>query len=262
MNTSYFVHLIADYGVGDPAFGEVIQKLKMLDSSIEVYPTSIPSFATITTGFWISQYALYNTFKKLVIYSNTAPRKDKKHPRIDNSGEGLVYALLKNGVAVIAVNAGYNLSFIKNEIKDFRKINVASSGSQFRSRDFYPKAVVKILHKDSKILGQPLDISIIPDIPEYRIASIDGYGNIKTTIRRDKIKFSEGTKIKVKIGNFMHVAYFANGNFSVSEGELAVAKGSSGGKNGFLEIFLRGGSAWMLFEKPKVEDQIYFEQIK
>lgn len=258
--SSHFVHLIADYGVGDPSFGEVIQKLKMLSPELEVYPTSVPAFSTLNTGFWIAQYALHRTFDNLAIYSNTAPRKDKKQPREKNEGEGLVYAKLKNGVPVIAVNAGYCMSFIKNEIADFRKVNVANKGSQFRSRDFYPDAVVKILNNDPKILGEKLDIKSIPDVPINHIASIDGYGNIKTSTRRSQVTFEEAQKLKVKIDSQTHVAYFADGNFSVTEGELAFAAGSSGGDDPFIELFLRGGSAWELFDKPKIESEISFDQ--
>lgn len=257
----HFVHLIADYGVGDPAFGEVIQKLKMLAPDLDVYPTSVPPFSTLNTGFWIAQYALHNTFDGLAIYSNTAPRKDKKEAREKNEGEGLVYAKLKNGIVVVAVNAGYCMSFIKKDIVDFRKVNVANKGSQFRSRDFYPDAVVKILNNDPKILGEKLDVKSIPSVPAYLIASIDGYGNMKTSTRRSQVKFKEGERLKVRIDNETHVAYFADGNFSVTEGELAFAAGSSGGDSDpFIELFLRGGSAWELFNKPKIESEISFDE--
>lgn len=256
MKTSYFIHLIADYGVGDPAFGEVIQKLLMLDSNLRVYPTSVPAFSTIATGFWIAQYGLYNPFNSLAIYSNTAPRKDKKEARENNAGEGLVYIKLTNNIPIVAVHAGYNLSFVKNHIKVFRRVNVSNSGSQFRSRDFYPEAVVKILNNNEDILGDDLDKNIIPDIPLQKIASIDGYGNIKTTIRIHDVNFSIGSKINVKIGKISHEAYFTNGSFSVPEGTLSISKGSTGGENGFLELFLRGGSAYSLFGRPQVEDDV------
>ncbi len=259
MNTTYFIHLVADYGVGDPSFGEVIQKLKMLDRSLQVYPTSVPALSTIATGFWIAQYALYNTFEGLAVYSNTAPRKDIKHARDNNHGEILVYAKLKNEVPIIAVNAGFNLSFIKTEIVEFNEVNVLNKGSQFRSRDFYPEAVIKILNGKSGILAEDIDINSIPDIPKNRISWVDGFGNIKTTIRRSQVSYKQGEKIKIKIGNISKTAYFVDGIFSVAEGELSFAKGSTGGTDGFMEIFLRGDSAWELFGKAKVEAEIKFE---
>jgi len=100
-----FLHLIADYGTGDPAFGEVIHRFKAIDDSIDVHPTAVPAFSSIATGFWIAQYGLYNpAFKDLAIYANTAPRKDDTDPQHDNRGEELVHSELDNGVPVIAVN--------------------------------------------------------------------------------------------------------------------------------------------------------------
>jgi hypothetical protein len=233
----------------------------MLSQDLDIYPTSVPPFATLATGFWIAQYALHNTFGGLAIYSNTAPRKDKKEAREKNEGEGLIYAKLKNGIVIIAVNAGYNMSFVKHEIVDFRKVNVENRGSQFRSRDFYPNAVVRILENNPKILGEKLDPKSIPDVPSYRIASIDGYGNMKTSTKRSQVTFKEGERLKVRIDNETHVAYFADGNFSVTEGELAFAAGSSGDSDDpFIELFLRGGSAWELFKRPKIESEISFDE--
>ncbi len=47
----HFIQLVADYGVGDPAFSEVIQRLKSHLPIVEVNPTSVPAFSTLATGF-------------------------------------------------------------------------------------------------------------------------------------------------------------------------------------------------------------------
>ena len=255
-----FIHLIADYGVGDPAFGEVIQRLKSLQSDLEIYPTSVPAFSTLNTGFWIYQYGLNQHPKNMLIYANTAPRKDKKQKRDSNEGEKLMYALLDNSVKVVAVNAGYAFSFVKPHIKDFRFVNITNKGSQFRSRDFFPKAVVGIINDDPDILGKPFDIENIPDVPLNHIAHIDGYGNLKTTIRFNQVKdkFQLGQKIKIQINATILTAIFTDGSFSVQDGELAFAPGSSGFNNPFMEIFLRGGNAFLAFRKPVIESQIKF----
>ncbi len=257
-NHNYFIHLIADYGVGDPAFGEVIQKLKKLNRNLEIYPTSVPPFSTLATGFWTGQYALYNTFPNLAIFANCAPRRDKKEKRFGNAGEKLVYVKLNNQVLVITVNSGYNLSFVKESIADFRLIKVANQGSQFRSRDFYPDVLVKLLVGDQSVLGPQLDRQKIPTIPPNRIAFIDGYGNIKTTIRRSEVDFQNGQLVEISIAQVKKQAYFVEANFAVLEGQLAFGKGSSGGEDGFLELFLRGGNAWLAFNQPKVETEITF----
>jgi len=250
-----FIHLIADYGVGDPAFTEVIQKLYFLKKEIMVFPTSVPAFSTIATGFWTYQLALVNPLDNMVIYSNTAPRKDSKEKRDKNEGEGLVLAVLSNGIRVVGVNAGYCFSFIKPFIKSFHKINVENKGSQFRSRDFYPQAVIKIIMNDKNYIGSRLNKEDIPDVKGCRIAWIDGYGNIKTTVRASEISFSAGQAVLVTINGIKRTAYFTDGTFSVREGELAFAPGSTGGNDRYMEIFLRGLSASKEFGKPRVEQE-------
>jgi S-adenosylmethionine hydrolase len=263
MENFHFIHLIADYGIGDPSFGEVIQKLHNLDPNAQIVPTSVPSFSTIATGFWTLQYALVNPFPGMMIYTNTAPRKDNKGSRIENEGEHLAYALLTNGVKVVGVNAGHSFTFIKSHIRELYSVKVANRGSQFRSRDFYPEAVIGIMNNEIKFIGDKLDSERLYDIPKRRIAWIDGYGNMKTTVRKSEMRsFSSGQPILITIGSMKRTAWYSNGTFSVMEGELAFAPGSSGGKDPFMELFLRGLSAWKEMGKPAIEEEFAIEPME
>lgn len=253
MENPVFIQLIADYGVGDPAFAEVIQKLTLLDPSVHVHPTSVYSFSTLATGFWTAQLATVNPVPGMIIYSNTAPRKDKKESRQGNEGEKLIYAILDNDIRIIGVNAGYCFSFIKTRIESCNIVNVANKGSQFRSRDFYPEAVIGLARGDTQYIGARLDPSGIIDIPPYRVAWIDGYGNMKTTVRKSQVSYEPGQPLTVTFNGNKRTAFFSDGTFTVREGELAFAPGSSGGDDKFMEIFLRGFSAWKEFGKPKLE---------
>lgn len=255
MESQVFFHLIADYGHGDPAFGEVIQRLHSLLPQAYIYPTSVPAFDTLATGFWIYQYALGDHPSPMLIYSNTAPRKDKKEARKLNEGEGFLYAKLDNGVDVFAVNAGYCFSFLKPHIQEFKQVEVAVHGSQFRSRDFFPQAIINFL-QGKKALGKDADLKLIPAVPDRRIAWIDGYGNLKTTLRASRLKLKAGSKLKIKINGVVRTALVTGGIFSVAEGELAFSPGSSGHTDRFYEIILRGGSAAGLFDNPKTSTSI------
>jgi S-adenosylmethionine hydrolase len=250
-----FIHLIADYGVGDGAFSEVIQKLRLLIPDCQVVPTSVPKFSTLATGFWTYQLSTVNPVPSMVIYTNTAPRKDRKTGRQENEGERLLYAKLNNGAEIVGVNAGFCFSFVKPVIAEFREISVANKGSQFRSRDFYPDAVADVALGTRKLLGDPLDLSVIPDPPDDRIAWIDGYGNLKTSMRASSVHFKAGQPVLISLNGVIRTAYYTAGTFSVHEGELAFAPGSSGGEDRFMEIFLRGLSAYYEFGKPDPEAQ-------
>lgn len=261
MSDTLFVQLIADYGVGDPAFGEVVQKLVLLEPNSFVHCTSVPMFSTIATGFWTYQYSLLNASPNMIIYTNTAPRKDKKEQREQNEGEVLVYAKLKNGVQIVGVNAGYCFSFVKSEIETLHVAKVVSKGSQFRSRDFFPEAVVGIARGHEEFIGETLPIENIPEIPERRIGWIDGYGNMKTTSRASQFNYQPGQPLTITLKGIRRTAFFTDGSFSVREGELAFSPGSSGGSDPFMEIFLRGLSAWQEFGKPKIEREFTIEPV-
>ena len=247
--------IVSDYGVGDPAFAEVSVRLYSLTEGLTILPISTPPFSTINTGFWISQIALADHVENTYIYSNTAPRKEKKSAQKNNSGEKLMYAKLKNGFEIMAVNSGYCFSFVKDHIEEFRFVKVSNEGSQFRSRDNYPQMVAKMINGDESFKGEKGSVDTIPDVPKNRVASIDGYGNIKTTTRLSEVNLKPGQKVLISLGGDKLQATFSDGVFNIEEGETAFAPGSSGYEDKFMEVFVRGGSAFMLFRTPKVEDE-------
>lgn len=257
------ISLIADYGTGDPAFTEVTQRLLMTLPLSQIHLLSVPPFSTLATGFWIAQLGLNPGPEERLIYHNCAPRKDDPQARRDNEGEGLTYALLPNNVKVVGVFAGYTLSFIKYHAELLRRVNVSRAGSQFRSRDVFPTAATAIASGDFSLLGEELSVEEIPDPPSDRIAWIDGYGNIKTTIPDHSVNLEPQTKCVIRIGNVVSDAIYSDGSFQVAEGTLAFAPGSAGwvGTNGerirWMELFLRGGSAWERFGKPRVDQVVY-----
>ena len=259
-----FLSLIADYGTGDPAFAEVKQRLLMAIPDAQIHELSVPPFSTLATGFWIAQLGLNPGVADRLIYHNCAPRQDDPEARRDNEGEGLTYALLPNGVKVVGVNAGYTLSFIKDHAKALHTIDVSRGGSQFRSRDVFPPAAGAIAQDDYSVLGEVIPPGQIPEVPLDRVAWVDGYGNIKTTISADAIALEPETKIVIRIGDVVSDAIYSDGSFKVPEGTLAFAPGSSGWTVPdrlpirWMELFLRGGSAWSRFGNPRIGDRVTF----
>ncbi len=247
--------LLSDYGTGDPAFTEVLLRVRSLLPDTFLHTQSVPAFSTINTGYWIAQIAMTKDLPKTFIFSNTAPRKEEKKAQENNKGEKMMYAKLKNGFEIMAINAGYAFSFVKPQIEAFHYANCANEGSQFRSRDIYPFAVAKMVQGDASVIGEKGDIDMIPDYPRNVIASIDGYGNIKTSTRISEVKdLTPGQKVTVTLNHEKHVAIFTDGVFNIHEGELAFAPGSTGQDDKFMELFVRGSSAYHLFELPQVED--------
>jgi S-adenosylmethionine hydrolase len=249
--------VISDYGSGDPAFTEVMVQLKKLVPNAGILPQSVPPFSTLNTGFWIGQIALNEGLKNMYIYSNTAPRKEEKEAQANNKGEKLMYAKLKNGFEIVAVNAGYAFSFVKPHIEKFAFCKIANEGSQFRSRDIFPAAVAAMINGDASMFVEEASTDLIPDVPEGKIASIDGYGNMKLTTRRSQVKFEPGQKLVIEVNGVRHEATFTDGSFNIQEGQVAYAPGSTGHDDRFMEVFYRGQSACKLFLHPEVESEVH-----
>lgn len=237
-----------------------------LPEDADTHFTTVGSFDTIATGFVCAQLSLGDSRLRpdnLIVFANCAPRKDKKEARSNNAGEGLVMAKLKNGVRVLAVNSGYSLSFVRDHIQELYVVDVEDEGSQFRSRDFFPRALARLVSDDPKLLLDKLDASeAVREFPEEVIAYIDSFGNIKTSIRTGDPSLESlkpGDRLKVRIGTVLRTATVATGSFNVMEGDLAFAPGSSGHERRFWEFFQRGGSAAAEFGHPHVGSNILIE---
>jgi S-adenosylmethionine hydrolase len=259
------LHLIADFGAGDLAFAEVIQRLKLYLPEAEIVATPVPPFATLAAGFCVAQLGLGDAPAGTVIFHNVAPRKDDIGVRRDNDGERLVWAELPNGVQVVGVHAGFAFSFVRDRARALRYVDAPSAGSQFRSRDLFPEAVARVVRGDAGVLAGPLALDAIPEVPPDRIAFIDGFGNLKTTIGAERAPES-GSLLQVRIGEGVCDAMVAGGGFSVPDGALAFSPGSSGWGSGaaqlrWMELFHRGGSAWEAFGRPEVGDRIEIEVV-
>ncbi|OKH39676.1 hypothetical protein NIES2119_05295 [[Phormidium ambiguum] IAM M-71] len=256
------LNLIADYGNGDPAFAEVTQRLLAEIPEAQIHCLSVPPFSTLATGFWVAQLGLNKGPKNRLIYHNCAPRQDNPEARQNNEGEGLTYALLPNDVKVVGVFAGYTLSFIKNHAQALHTIKVSRGGSQFRSRDVFPTAAGAIAKGDLSVLGEQIQPEQIPDAPIDRVAWIDGYGNIKTTIPAHTINLKPEEKVVIRVGDVVSDAIYSDGSFRVPEGTLAFSPGSSGWETStgetirWMELFLRGGNAWERFGRPRINQTV------
>ena len=222
----------------------------------------MPAFATLAAGLCVAQLGLNPAPPNTLIYHNVAPRKDDKEARDDNEGERLAFARLPTGVRVVGVNAGYTFSFVREDAEELRWASVPAGGSQFRSRDLFPAAAGDIVAGSSGALAGEIEHLKIPDVPKDRIAYVDGYGNLKTTTEHNALAAASGTALRIRIGDTEREATASDGSFEVEEGKLAFAPGSSGwqGVSGkevrWMELFLRGGSAWEAFGCPEVGSRL------
>jgi hypothetical protein len=241
------VHVVADYGpAGDLAFAEVVQRLAAaLDVSSAVV-TPVGAFDTLAAGFVVAQLALNDGPAERIVFHNVAPRRDKSDPREGNEGERFTFGEAPNGALVVGPNSGHSLAFVQEEMTLFY-LDVPAAGSQFRSRDFLPAAVGRLVGGDRSAVAERVEAELVAGVPADVVAYTDGYGNLKTTLAEPPA--ASGARVLVRVGDAATTAIVSDGSFAVAEGELALAPGSSGwplrdgGQRRFLELFLRGGSA-------------------
>lgn len=253
------VYVIADYGdLHDLAFAEVTQKLyyELRDLGAEITAFAVPAFDTVATGFVLAQTAINSKLgARHKFYVNTAPRKDDLTPRVKNSGEGLAYVKLFNGVEIVAVNSGYSLSFIKDAAVEIREIHCSRDGSQFRSRDIFPPAFGLVAHGDYSNLGGDIR-DAVPDYPKGSVCYTDGYGNMKCSVDPAELVPANGRHVTLDVNGRHSAARVVDGIFGVADGEFCFSKGSSGWslpdgrKVEFTEIVQRGGNAARTFDRP------------
>ena len=256
------VHVIADYGAGDLAFAEVVQRIKLHLPDAEPILTPVPAFSTLAVGFCVAQLGLNEAPPGTIIYHNVAPRADAEEAREANAGERLAYARLRTGVRVIGVNAGHSFSFVRDAAEELRWAAAPAEGSQFRSRDLFPQAAGAIALGQPDALAEEIVEAQIPDVPRNLIAYVDGYGNLKTTINEGDAGVPTGRSVGVRVEKFEQKAVMSDGSFAVEQGQLAFAPGSSGWELGqgervrWMELFLRGGNAWEAFGRPHIGARI------
>jgi hypothetical protein len=218
----------------------------------------VSSFDTVSTGFAVAQLGLQSESLRpqdTLIYANCAPRKDRREARTNNEGEGFLYGVLRSGVRVMVVNAGYSLSFVRNDLEELWSMKVDVGGSQFRSRDNFPQLVGQAARGESTFLVERLNpADVIPEAPHSSVAYVDSFGNLKSTLRDgdpEVAALKPGQRVLVTINDVEMAATVAAGSFNVQEGDIAFAPGSSGHGRKYWEIFQRGGSAWATYRKPR-----------
>lgn len=254
--SKFELHFIADYSPRRRlSFAEVEQAVRAESNRIESFNhVPVRPFNTLEAGFVLGQMTQEPLPEGSLFYLNVAPRRDDKDARAKNSGEDLVLVEV-DGVPVVATASNYSLSLVKDRVDRSLALSVDSHGSQFRSRDIFPEAVARVMEGDHEVVEGEIDLSI-PETPENSVAYIDGFGNLKTTVRESEAGFNKGDEVRIAVNGEEILTTYQQGIFGVEEGEIVLAPGSSGGEDRFLEVVVRGGSAEKCFGNPKPGDKV------
>lgn len=240
------LYLLADYGSGDLAWAEVEAafrgELGGLDATIRVELDTFDTWGCSLALWQVAQAA----GSRDIVFHNVAPRKDIPTPRENNAGEPLLAGHMPGGTLLVGPGSGYSWSLVWEELDELRLVHCPSEGSQFRSRDIFPEAVGRLYRNHRDIWGRKAEDP--PEIPHDRVLLVDGYGNIKTSLRPAG---EVGNRVLIRSPGGELGATISSSAFAVPEGEAALARGSS---SGVWEIFLRGGSAAQALGNPRGGD--------
>jgi hypothetical protein len=252
------IHQICDYASGDMAETEVFAALMAAAPGVPIKPTPVRSFNTVETAFVTTQLGLAEPPlrpREVLLYVNCAPRKDIALARANNAGEPLVYGELSNGVRLVAVNSGFSLSLVREQLKSLHLCKVANDGTQFRSARVFPWVVDQLYRGETDFLGEAVDpLETIPEMPQGLIGYIDSFGNLKLTTKLAAVLkiLQYGQRVSISLGEAPSLeATFCKGIFAVEDGQLAYAPGSSGHGQDYMEVSRRGGHANIDFGHPE-----------
>jgi hypothetical protein len=225
------VHLVADYGQGDPAFAEIAQALELAVAGAEVWLTRVPASDSLAAGWCAANLALSpGPPGRLVVIDVAAPE-----------GEHYCVGRTADGVEVVSANSSWAWSFLAGEVAGPFCMEVPAGE---RAAQLVAEAVVRIAKRQPHALLERLLREEIRPVPEAVIAFVGCDGSLETTI--PYTPGVVGERVRVRIGDAAATALITGAHAAVEDGALALRPGAR--SNSALTV--GGGSAAELFGSP------------
>lgn len=252
------MHLIADYGPGDLAFAEIVQRLALVAPEHEVMLTRVPPCDTLAAGFCAAKLTLSDgPLDRLIVHDVLTPGP----PRAGT--ERLCFGRTEDGVTVLGANTGWSWSFVVDELSGLCFLELPVERSRAESPRVIAAAVVRVLLRHPHAMCEPVPRASIPSPPVPVVAFVDSGGNLETTVAEPPAP--PGAHVRVRIGDVSATALVTERHGTAEDGQLALRPGAAGwrrrdgGERGFVEVFVGGGSAAQRFHRPHTGAPIALE---
>jgi hypothetical protein len=216
------VQLVADYGPGELAYAELIQRLALAVPDAVVHLTRVAPGDTLAAGFCVAELALTEGPSDRIVAHDVGAGR-------------LCGGRTREGVWIVGPDAGWSWSFVSDELSRLCRLDASDLAL----------ACTHVAQGHPHAVCDPVPRASVPPVPQRVVAYIDSAGNVKTTIA--EAPAPAGSRIHIRIGGASAHALVA-GAEAIPDGELALAAGSGwpcrrGGRRCFFELVVGGGSA-------------------
>jgi hypothetical protein len=239
------VHLVTDYGPGDLAFAEVVQRAMLAVPDAVLLSTRVAPFDTLAAGFCVGELLLCQGPPGRVVVHDVAPRENDATGAA-NDGRRFCAGHTVAGAVALGPNAGWSWSFTVDELSALHYLDVPKGESRLESRELIVTALAHVAAGHPHAVREVVPRSAIPPLPGRVVAYVDCFGNMKTTITQPPVP--HGDRVLVRIGDVSATALVADGSTPAAEGELTLTREPVGSR--YLELSMPGGSAAERFATP------------
>lgn len=219
------VQLVADYGPGDLAYAETVQRLAFVAPHVQVCPTRVPPGDSLAAGLCVAQLALsVGPGDRVVVGDVAGPVGDER----------LWIGRTRDGALVVGADRGWAWSFVAPGLSQLCALDVRADAE-------LAVAVRHALGSHPHAVWAVIDRRHVPSPPDCVIVWTDRAGNLQTTLA-----VAPGERLVVRIGNCREQAHLSDGRREPAAGELVLEPGT----RGLHRLTLGGGSAADRFNGP------------
>ena len=148
MVTSRCVELVADYGPGDPAYAELVQRLEPALGDVTIHLTRVPAGDTPAAGRCVARLALApGAAGRVVVHDIAVP---------DAAQRRLCAGRTADGALVVGCDGGSCWSFVVDALRSVCALELPARASPRDRADTVAKVVVRVLMRHPHAVRGPV----------------------------------------------------------------------------------------------------------
>jgi hypothetical protein len=219
------IQLVADYGPGDLAYAETVQRLAFVSPDVQVCPTRVPPADSLAAGLCVAHLALTaGPGDRLVVGDVSGPTGDAR----------LWIGRTPDGALVVGADRGWAWSFVAPGLSELCALDVRADAE-------LALAVRHALGCHSHAIAAVIERTHVAPPPDCVVVWTDRAGNLQTTLAA-----APGERLVVRIGDCREPVRLSDGRREPAAGELVLEPGI----RGLHRLTLGGGSAAERFDGP------------